>query len=241
MSPKKNLSISDHKSETKKLRRGRPAVPPELVLNAADALFASAKSPATLTMDDVAAAAGVGKGTLFRAFGSREGLLHALWAAKIAALRADIENDSSFGPGTSPRERAVGFLDALLMFKLRNTHLIRALAVGAGVLKSRHYKWMHGLLQGFIEDAVPGANSDDALFTAHVLLGGLHIDLVEALMTGGLSLEAIRQAQAAHVRAVIDGGAEQASGAETTKSFAKLERPRKQSHTRKAAQLLQKE
>jgi AcrR family transcriptional regulator len=30
-------------------------------------------------MDDVAAAAGVGKGTLFRAFGSRDGLLDALW------------------------------------------------------------------------------------------------------------------------------------------------------------------
>jgi AcrR family transcriptional regulator len=241
MSPKKNSSISDRESETKKLRRGRPAVPPELVLNAADALFADAKSPATVTMDDIAAAAGVGKGTLFRAFGSREGLLHALWAAKVAALRADIQEGRSLGAGTSSRERAVGFLDALLLFKLRNTHLIRALAVGAGVLKSRHYQWMHGLLQHFIEDASPGAKPGDALFTAHVLLGGLHIDLVEALIAGGLSLEAIRQAQAAHVRAVIGGGLEQSSGAETAKNFAKIGRSRTQSHTQKRPHLFHKE
>jgi len=198
MSPKKNSNIADCKSEMVKPRRGRPAVPPGLVLKAADALFADA-------MDAIAAAAGVGKGTLFRAFGSREGLLNALWAAKLAALRNDVEEgDLPLGPETSSRERAVAFLDALLLFKLKNIHLIRALELGPGVLQSEHYKWMHGLLQHLIEDAALGAKAGDAVFEAHVLLAGLHIDLVEVMIAGGLSLEAIRQAQAAHARAMID-------------------------------------
>jgi len=188
MSPKKNSNIADCKSEMVKPRRGRPAVPPGLVLKAADALFADADSPATVTMDAIAAAAGVGKGTLFRAFGSR-----------------DVEEgDLPLGPETSSRERAVAFLDALLLFKLKNIHLIRALELGPGVLQSEHYKWMHGLLQHLIEDAALGAKAGDAVFEAHVLLAGLHIDLVEVMIAGGLSLEAIRQAQAAHARAMID-------------------------------------
>ena len=205
MSPKKNSNISDQESENGKLRRGRPAVPPTQVLKAADALFADADSPGTVTMDAIAAAAGVGKGTLFRAFGSREGLLHALWAVRLAALRDDVASgDLPDGAGTSSRDRAVAFLDALLLFKLKNIYLIRALELGPGVLQSEHYKWMHSLLQHFIEDGAPGAKAGAAVFAGHVLLAGLHIDLIEEMIAGGLSVEAIREAQAAHARAVID-------------------------------------
>jgi AcrR family transcriptional regulator len=156
-------------------------------------------------MDAIATEAGVGKGTLFRAFGSREGLLNALWAAKLAALRDGFqEGNSELGPSTSSRERAVAFLDALLLFKLENVHLIRALELGPGVLQSEHYKWMHGLLQLFIEAAAPKTKVGNTVFAGYVLLAGLHIDLVEEMIAGGLSLDAIRQSQAAHARAVID-------------------------------------
>jgi AcrR family transcriptional regulator len=205
MSPKKNSNITDYKSEKVKPRRGRPAVPPASVLKAADALFADADSPRTITMDAIAARAGVGKGTLFRAFGSREGLLNALWAAKLAVFRDGVgEGALPRGPETSSRKRAVAFLDALLIFKLKNIRLIRALELGPGVLQSEHYKWMHGLLRHFIEDAAPSAKAGDAIFAGHALLAGLHIDLVEEMIAGGLSVKAIQQAQAAHARAVID-------------------------------------
>jgi hypothetical protein len=126
----------------------------------------------------------------------------------LAALREGVQERAlPLGPETSSRERAVTFLDALLIFKLKNIHLIRALELGPGVLKSEHYKWMHGLLQHFIEDAARGAKAANAVFASHVLLAGLHIDLVEEMIAGGLSLEAIRQAQAAHARAVINSAA----------------------------------
>jgi AcrR family transcriptional regulator len=206
MGPKNNSSISDHESEKARKRRGRPGVDPALVLEAAALLFADADSPGTVTMDAIALAAGVGKGTLFRAFGSREGLLNALWAAKLAALRKEVEEgDLPLGTESSSSERAIAFLDSLLMFKLKNVHLIRALELGPGVLQSEHYKWMHGLLKHFIEDAAPSAKASDAVFAGHVLLAGLHIDLVETMIAGGLSVKAIRKAQAAHVKVVIDG------------------------------------
>ena len=49
------------------------------------------------------------------------------------------------------------------------------------------------------------AEAGHAVFAAHVLLAGLHIDLVEEMIAGGLSIEEIRQAQGAHARALIDG------------------------------------
>lgn len=198
-------NISDFESEIKEMRRGRPPVPPARVLAAADALFADAGSPRTVTMDAIAAAAGVGKGTLFRAFGSRDGLLDALWAAKLAVLREAVEGgEPPLGPGAPSRDRAVAFLDALLTFKLENRHLLRAREVAPRLLQSEHYKWMHGLLRDLIEEAAPGATVDEASYAAHVLLAALHIDLVEELLASGFSIQAIRRAQAAHARAVID-------------------------------------
>jgi AcrR family transcriptional regulator len=80
-------------------------------------------------MDDIAAAPGIGKGTLFRAFGSRDGLLDALWTGKLAALRHAVEEgEALLGPGAPSHERIVAFLDALFTFKLENRHLIRTRA-----------------------------------------------------------------------------------------------------------------
>jgi AcrR family transcriptional regulator len=186
-------------------RAGRPPFPPEQILVAADALLAATEAPATVTMEDIAAAAGVGKGTLFRAFGSRDGLLDALWAAKLTALRAAVaEGAPPLGPGAPPLQRAVAFLDALLTFKLDNRHLIRLREQHpAGVRQSVNYQWTHGLLQGLIEDTAPDATAGDSSYTAHVLLGAIDINLVEELLAAGRSRQAIREAQAALVRAVI--------------------------------------
>lgn len=183
------------------------------MLAAADALFADADTPQTVSMDAIAAAAGVGKGTLFRAFGDRDGLLDALAAAKFLPLRTAVESGPPpLGPDAPAPDRIVAFLDAALTFKLDNHNLMRAREVAAtGNLQSERYRWMHGLLRRLIQDAATGCAANDAGYAAHALLATVHIDLIDELLTTGHSVEDIRRAQAAQALAVL-GGVVRASG-----------------------------
>jgi len=74
------------------------------ILTAASTLFAAVDDPMTVTMDDVAAAAGVGKGTLFRRFGDRAGLLRAVFETRITALTDTL--NAGPPPLVRPRRRA---------------------------------------------------------------------------------------------------------------------------------------
>lgn len=206
------FNISDQESETANIRRGRPPAAPDGILQAADRLFAETEAPFTVTMDMIAAAAGVGKGTLFRAFGSRDGLLDTLWAAKLGPVRAATEGQAPpLGTAAPAKDRLPAFLDALLSFKLANRHLIRAREIAPQLLQSSHYKWMHGLLSGLFEEAAPGTPAEHARYLAHALLAALHLDLIEELLADGLSLDAIRERQAAHARAVVDDAVREAA------------------------------
>jgi AcrR family transcriptional regulator len=173
------------------------------MLTAADALFASAQAPDTVSTDAIASAAGVGKGTLFRAFGSRDGILDALWERNLTALRAQVEaGEAAFDPEAPARDQIIAFLDALLAFKLRNWHLIRARETNsAGIRRSANYRWMHGVLRAQIEQVTPAI--ENAGYVAHVLLGAIYIDLIEELLAGGQSAEDISSAQAALVTSVL--------------------------------------
>ena len=151
------------------------------VLAAADALFARRESPEDVTMADIAAAAGVGKGTLFRAFGDRTGLLRALYEARLEPLREAVEaGPPPLGPATPPRQRVPALLDAVLCFKLDNRRLALALEEtgSSSPYQAEHYERWHGLLRAVL-DQIPGLTDSD--FTAHALLAATRADLVEHL------------------------------------------------------------
>ena len=157
-------------------------------------------------MDAIAAAAGVGKGTLFRAFGSRDGLLDALANAKFTPVRDAVKGEEGpLGSAAPPRERIIAFLDAVLAFKLDNRHLIRAREVASsGALRTERYRWTHDTLRSLIEDAAPGATAGDTGYAAHVLLSAVRIDLAEELLATGRSPEEIHRSQASLVTAVLE-------------------------------------
>lgn len=151
------------------------------ILAAADTLFARLGSPEDVTMADIAAAAGVGKGTLFRAFDDRPGLLRALYEARLEPLREAVEaGPPPLGPATPPRQRALALLDAVLCFKLDNRRLALALeeSGSSSPYQAEHYERWHGLLRAVL-DQVPGLTDSD--FTAHALLAATRADLVEHL------------------------------------------------------------
>jgi AcrR family transcriptional regulator len=89
-----------------------------------------------VTMDTVAAQAGVGKGTIFRRFDSREGLMGALLNRSETAWQAQvISGPPPLGPGAPPMERLLAFGHSRMEVNLAHAELIRA----AGRAGSRSY------------------------------------------------------------------------------------------------------
>jgi AcrR family transcriptional regulator len=82
--------------------------------------------PDHLTMDLVAAEAGVGKGTLFRRFASREGLMGALLNRSETHWQAAVmSGPPPLGPGADPWDRLLAFGRSRLETTLLHADLIR--------------------------------------------------------------------------------------------------------------------
>jgi AcrR family transcriptional regulator len=80
-----------------------------------------------VTMDAVATAAGVGKGTVFRRFSSREGLMAALLDhSETEWQRQVMSGPPPLGPGADPWERLLAFGRSRLETTLLHADLIRA-------------------------------------------------------------------------------------------------------------------
>ena len=80
-----------------------------------------------VTMEAVAARAGVGKGTVFRRFESREGLMAALLDHSEAAWQAEVlSGPPPLGPGAPPRERLIAFGHSRIRTTLHHGALIHA-------------------------------------------------------------------------------------------------------------------
>src|SRR5215213_5262683 len=89
-----------------------------------------------MTMENVAAEAGVGKGTVFRRFGNRAGLMAAVLDRSEAIWQAQvIAGPPPLGPGAPPWKRLLAFGRSRLETNLRHAALIQA----ASQAPSRNY------------------------------------------------------------------------------------------------------
>lgn len=105
--------------------RGDAARNRELLLEAARRLIADRGLDA-VTMDDVATEAGVGKGTLFRRFGSRSGLMLVLLDEDEQALQqAFMFGPPPLGPSAPPLNRLFAYGRARLRFVNEHHSLLR--------------------------------------------------------------------------------------------------------------------
>ncbi|MFI6294979.1 TetR/AcrR family transcriptional regulator [Nonomuraea sp. NPDC050790] len=137
----------------------------QAVLRATERLLAEGGGD-HVSLDRVAALAGVGKGTVFRRFGNRAGLLQALLEERSRELReAVVSGPPPLGPGAPAGERLLAFLDRLC-----------AIAEGNAVLLSAHeqacaddkyadpsYRFWHAHLSSLLSGPDPD-------FRAHALL-----------------------------------------------------------------------
>jgi AcrR family transcriptional regulator len=148
------------------------------VLEAAARLFAE-HGVAAVSMDQVAAAAGVGKGTLFRRFGDKSGLAVALLDARERVLQeAILHGPPPLGPGAPAGERLTAFTDAYLDYLLEHLDLVRMSETATPGARYRigAYRFWRQHLMLLLEGA------QDAEFAAHVLLAALSAEHVAALL-----------------------------------------------------------
>jgi AcrR family transcriptional regulator len=148
------------------------------VLAAAERLF-SERGVAGVTMDDVAAAAGVGKGTLYRRFTDKGGLAVALLDERERELQAALlSGPAPLGPGAPAVDRLEAFVAAYLLLVDRQLDLVlmsQTSAPGARLRTGAHALWRQHcrllLRAGGLPD--PGLRAD-------LLLAGLAAEQVRA-------------------------------------------------------------
>ncbi|GAQ60394.1 TetR/AcrR family transcriptional regulator [Streptomyces scabiei] len=152
--------------------------------------------PEQISMEQVAAAAGVGKGTVFHRFGSRMGLMLALMQERALTLNeAVVGGPPPLGPGAAPRARLLAFLDGIVDVVSRNKGLLAALGHAATTTHRRQngegeggespiYRFWHRHVSELIAQSRPELDAD---LMAHVLLGALHSTPVLNLLQQGES------------------------------------------------------
>lgn len=172
--------------------RGDAARNRKLLLDAARALMAD-RTPGQISTDDIAAAAGVGKGTLFRRFGSRAGLMIELLDEDEREMQqALLFGPPPLGPGAPPLERLLAFGRE----RLRFVHAHAAILAEVNRDPEARYNAVFAVLHTHVRVLLAAAESSGDLDAqADALLALLDADYVAVQMhSHGQSVEALAQA-----------------------------------------------
>ncbi|HWX75358.1 MAG TPA: helix-turn-helix domain-containing protein [Solirubrobacteraceae bacterium] len=176
----------------------------ERILESAARLF-DERGADCVSMDEVAFEAGVGKGTVFRRFGSRAALAQAVLSEHEREFQERIiRGCPPLGPGASPQARLVAFGEGVLDLLERNALLVSAAEVGGARFLSAPYGVyrLHATL--LLREADPGC---DAEVLAEILLAALSADLFLYLRHArSMPLERLKAGWRESVRRALGAG-----------------------------------
>jgi len=142
----------------------------ESILLAAERLFGE-HGAACVSMDDIAAEAGVGKGTLFRRFGDRAGLAQAMLTERERRFQeAVIRGPAPLGPGAPPLDRLIAFGHAALHHYTDIGDLVVAAEARGARYRSAPYAFNLAHVSILVREAVPDADWE---YISDVLMGAL--------------------------------------------------------------------
>ncbi|MEU6324149.1 TetR/AcrR family transcriptional regulator [Streptomyces sp. NPDC047009] len=153
------------------------------------ARLAAERGIANVTMEAIACGAGVGKGTVFRRFGDRTGLLVALLSHQEEQFQAAlISGPSPVGPGAPAVERLHAFGSALMRHEQAHRDLYLAAHAEPGRIRtSPPYQFRLAHVCMLLHEARADGDID---LVAHTLLAYLETVFVDHLVTGrGMSME----------------------------------------------------
>jgi AcrR family transcriptional regulator len=133
----------------------------------------------SLDVRDVAKAAGVGVGTVYRRFGDKAGLLAAIVGDEERQLQdALLHGRPPLGPGAPPAERLTAFLEALAALTERNIGaLLVTDATPPGRLRIGAYAAWRLHVAGLVSELRPRLSARDAGWVADIVLAPLDPDL----------------------------------------------------------------
>nr|WP_242613266.1 TetR/AcrR family transcriptional regulator [Herbihabitans rhizosphaerae] len=139
------------------------------VLDAAAELFA-ANGPESVTMDDIARAAGVGRATLYRRYPDRSAIAVALLDEHERVLQEKlIRGEPPLGPGAPPAQRLAAFYAAMVDLLERHGHLV----LGSEVGRSRFETGAYRFWRAHVRSLLVAAKRKDADPLVDVLLAPL--------------------------------------------------------------------
>ncbi|MEV8532009.1 helix-turn-helix domain-containing protein [Streptomyces sp. NPDC051211] len=163
----------------------------EQILAAADQLFAE-RDPRTVTMDQIAKAAGVGRATLYRRFPDPRAVAAALLDEHERLLQERLTyGPPPLGPGAPAAERLAAFYTAAV--ELLERHL--PLALGAGTGPARYTGDAYGDWRRHVRALLAEAGVEDPDAWADIALSPLAPDAYQYQRHGrGLSPERIARA-----------------------------------------------
>ncbi|KAB2341507.1 TetR/AcrR family transcriptional regulator [Actinomadura rudentiformis] len=147
-----------------------------------------------LSMDEVARAAGVGVGTVYRRFGDRSGLVYAVIDDREREFQASfLSGPPPLGPGGEPVERVRAFLHALAERTEEQSELLLAAEMNSSY--ARFNDGSYGLYQMHLRMLVGQIRPDaDAEYLADALLAPLAANLFRYQRhRRGLSLARIKE------------------------------------------------
>jgi AcrR family transcriptional regulator len=169
------------------------------VLDAAGRLLAEREGRA-VTMEQIAAAAGVGKGTLYRRYPDVASIAVALLDEHERALQDRLlRGPPPLGPGAPPAERLAAFYEAMVELLTRHGHLALAAETGARRYATGAYQAWSLHVRALLDEA----GVDDAPVLADALLAPLAPDLFAHQRAAGRSPRAIADGLATLARRTL--------------------------------------
>ena len=129
--------------------------------------------PDQLTMDALAERSGLGKGTVFRRFGTRAGIFQGLLDEMERGLQEQVlSGPPPLGPGAPPVDRLVAYGRARVRWLIENTEIARFALDGRQPVPSG--------------SQTPASQMHIRMLLRHVDLNGVNVDLLAIQLTAAL-------------------------------------------------------